>query len=79
MTRKIFYGALGLGLKAAHLRHEGHPVPAWMKTALSVADGIVFQKIRERLGGRLAIAASGAAPLGQDLAHFYRSHRPAAD
>src|SRR5690348_4687319 len=25
--RKLFYGALGLGLRAAHLRHEGKPIP----------------------------------------------------
>ena len=73
ITRKLFYGALGLGLKAAHLRHEGQTAPGWMKFALKVADGLVFQKIRQRLGGRLRIAASGAAPLGQDLAHFFEA------
>jgi len=73
ITRKLFYGALGLGLKAAHLRHEGQAVPGWMKLALKAADGLVFQKIRQRLGGRLRIAASGAAPLGQDLAHFFEA------
>jgi long-chain acyl-CoA synthetase len=31
----------------------------------------VFKKIRSRLGGRIRIAASGAAPLGKDLAEFY--------
>ena len=73
VTRKLFYGALGLGLKAAHLRHEGRTVPGWMNSALKLADGLVFRKIRRRLGGRLRIAASGAAPLGQDLAHFFEA------
>jgi long-chain acyl-CoA synthetase len=36
-----------------------------------VFDKLVFSKIRERLGGRLRLAASGAAPLGKDLAEFY--------
>jgi long-chain acyl-CoA synthetase len=31
----------------------------------------VFSKIRTRLGGRIKVAASGAAPLGKDLARFY--------
>jgi long-chain acyl-CoA synthetase len=31
----------------------------------------VFSKIRERLGGRIRVAASGAAPLGRDLAEFF--------
>ena len=73
IARKIFYGALGLGLRASRLRIEGKPTPAWMQRALKVADKIVFQKIRARLGGRLKVAASGAAPLGRDLAHFFEA------
>lgn len=38
---------------------------------MKLADRIVFSKIRERLGGRIRIAASGAAPLGRDLAEFF--------
>jgi long-chain acyl-CoA synthetase len=73
ITRQLFYTALGLGLKAAHLRHEAKQIPGWMKNALKMADRLVFRKIRARLGGRLRIAASGAAPLGQDLSHFYEA------
>lgn len=72
-VRKLFYGALGLGLRASRLRHEGKAVPGWMKRALQPADRLVFKKIRARLGGRIRVAASGAAPLGQDLAHFYEA------
>ena len=42
-----------------------------MRTALRFFDRIMFAKIRERLGGRIRVAASGAAPLGKDLAEFY--------
>ncbi len=49
----------------------GRPVPAWMKVALRAADRLVFSKVRERLGGKIRVAASGAAPLGRDLAEFY--------
>ena len=31
----------------------------------------MFAKVRERFGGRIRVAASGAAPLGKDLAEFY--------
>ena len=71
VARKIFHGALGLGLEAAKYRQEGRPVPPWMSRLLKVADRAVFAKIRERLGGRIRIAASGAAPLGKDLAEFF--------
>jgi long-chain acyl-CoA synthetase len=73
IARKMFYGALGLGLRANRLRNEGRPLPAWMTKALKIADKVVFQKIRARLGGKLRVAASGAAPLGGDLARFYEA------
>jgi long-chain acyl-CoA synthetase len=71
LTRKMFYGSLGLGLKAARMRQEGKSIPGWMKPALGMADRLVFSKIKERFGGRLRLAVSGAAPLGRDLADFY--------
>ncbi|HLH03904.1 MAG TPA: long-chain fatty acid--CoA ligase [Bryobacteraceae bacterium] len=71
IARKIFHGALGLGLEAARYREEGKALPLWLSRALKIANKVVFGKIRERLGGRIRIAASGAAPLGKDLAEFY--------
>jgi long-chain acyl-CoA synthetase len=71
--RKAFYGALALGLAAARYRKEGKPVPARIRGPLKVADAIFFRKVRGRFGGRLKIAASGAAPLSKDLAEFYEA------
>ncbi len=70
-VRRLFYTAIGLGAEASRRRQLGKPVPGWMKTSLRVFDKLVFSKIRERLGGRMKLAASGAAPLGKDLAEFY--------
>jgi long-chain acyl-CoA synthetase len=69
--RKLFYLGLGVGSEASRLRQAGKPVPATMRFSLKFFDRIVFTKIRQRLGGRIRIAASGAAPLGKDLAEFY--------
>ena len=71
--RKLFHLALGVGSRAARLRREGQPVPAWMRSSLKLFDRIMFSKIRERLGGRLRFPISGAAPLGKDLAEFYEA------
>ncbi|HZQ50931.1 MAG TPA: long-chain fatty acid--CoA ligase [Bryobacteraceae bacterium] len=70
-ARKMFHGALGLGLEAARYKQEGKPLPAWLSRMLKIADKLVFSKVRARLGGRIRIAASGAAPLGRDLAEFF--------
>jgi long-chain acyl-CoA synthetase len=71
LVRQLFFGALGLGTEATRYRQEGKPIPAYMAAALKLADALVFRKIRERLGGELRVAISGAAPLGKDLAAFY--------
>ena len=71
IARRIFYTALGLGFEASRRRQRNEPLPLWMKRALALADRMVFSKIRTRLGDRLKIAASGAAPLSRDLADFY--------
>lgn len=73
VARKMFYGALGLGMKAAEYKAAGKPLPIWMKRLLKTADRLVFSKVRDRLGGRIHIPASGAAPLGKELAEFFIS------
>ena len=73
LARRLFHGAVGLGAEVARLREEGKRVPKWMQNALKVAGRLVFSKIRARLGGRLRLAASGAAPLGKELSRFYAS------
>jgi long-chain acyl-CoA synthetase len=71
VIRKMFYAAIGLGSEAARYRERGEQVPGWLKLALKPFERLVFNKVRTRLGGRLKIPASGAAPLSKDLAAFY--------
>lgn len=72
-VRKAFYGALGLSLAAARYRRQGQAVPARIRFPLLVADRVLFRTVRARFGGRVRVAASGAAPLGKDLAEFYEA------
>jgi long-chain acyl-CoA synthetase len=73
LAQKAFHGALGLGLAGARYRRAGKSVPWHIRMALSLADRLMFQKIRGRFGGRIRVAASGAAPLSKDLAEFYEA------
>lgn len=73
IARKVFYASVALGLGAAKYRRAGKPVPWRFRGPLKLADRLVFSKIRERFGGRIRVAASGAAPLGTDLAEFYEA------
>jgi long-chain acyl-CoA synthetase len=72
-AQKAFFAALGLGLGAAKYRRRGKSVPWRISVPLHFANKLIFSKIRERFGGRLRVAASGAAPLGADLAEFYEA------
>lgn len=71
IARRLFYAGIGLGSEVSGLERSGRPVPGWMRAARRFFDRMVYSKIRERLGGRIRIAASGAAPLGKDLAEFF--------
>jgi len=73
IAQKAFFGALGLGLAAAKYKRVGKKVPFRIRAPLQLAHRLIFSKIRDRFGGRLRIAASGAAPLGADLAQFYEA------
>jgi long-chain acyl-CoA synthetase len=48
-------------------------VPATLRVQERVADKLVFATVRERLGGRLRVGVSGAAPLGIDVLEFFHS------
>jgi long-chain acyl-CoA synthetase len=72
-ARKAFYGALALALAAARYRREGKPAPARIRVPLKIADALFFRRVRARFGGRLKVAASGAAPLGKALGEFYEA------
>ncbi len=73
LAQKLFHSVVGLGREAARRRREGKSVPPHIALPLALADRIMFTKIRERLGGRLKAAISGAAPLSADLAEFFEA------
>jgi long-chain acyl-CoA synthetase len=72
-ARKAFYAGLALALAAARCRREGKRVPMRIRAPLAIADRVMFRQVRARFGGRLRVAASGAAPLSRDLAEFYEA------
>jgi len=72
-AKKLFYVAIGMSAEAVKLRQAGKSVPLRMRVLLALFDKLVFSKIRERLGGELTYAVSGAAPLARELALFYEA------
>ena len=74
-ARRAFYAGLAVALAAARYRRQGKAVPLYLRLPLRVADRVLFHQVRSRFGGRIKVAASGAAPLSKDLAEFYEAIR----
>jgi long-chain acyl-CoA synthetase len=71
--RSIGLWALGVGAQASRLRRAGRPVPVLLALRERLADRLVFAKVKQKLGGRLRLGVSGAAPLGTDVLEFFHS------
>ena len=71
--RAIGRWALGVGGRASRSRRAGASVPTRLRLQERIADRLVFSKVRRRLGGRLRLGISGAAPLGQDVLEFFHA------
>lgn len=71
LKAKIFSWAVRTGKAKVALEQEGRPVPAALRWQYSIAQKLVFSKLHARLGGRIRVLVSGAAPLSRDIAYFF--------
>jgi len=68
---RIFQWAFAVGRQVSELRQQGKQPSGLLKARYNLADKLVFTTIRARLGGRIRILVSGAAPLSKDIAEFF--------
>jgi long-chain acyl-CoA synthetase len=71
--RAIGLWALRVGAQASRLRRAGRHVPPLLAVEDRIADRLVFSTVRQKLGGRLRVGVSGAAPLGMDVLEFFNA------
>ncbi len=69
--RIIFHWAMLAGRQALPYLLRDEPVPSWKGLWYRTARAVVFEKIRQRTGGRILFAMSGGAPLGSKIMEFF--------
>lgn len=71
--KKIFNWALKTGWETAELRRNEKPIPFGLKIKETLADLLVFSKIKEKMGGRLWFLPCGGASLSSEVTRFFES------
>ncbi len=70
--QKIFYWAIRIGMEYAKLKKEGK-VPPTLALKRRLAEKLVYQKLKEKTGGRLRFFVSGGAALARELGEFFEA------
>jgi long-chain acyl-CoA synthetase len=73
LKKKLFYWGLGVGGEVSKRITAKKEVPGGLKLKYRVADKLVFEKLRARMGDRLRFFISGGAPLAREIAEFFHA------
>lgn len=73
LKKKIFDWAVKTGWETAELKRNEKPVPFGLKIKETIAETLVFSKIKERMGGRLWFLPCGGASLSPEVTRFFES------
>ncbi len=68
---KIFNWAIGVGMEVVELEAAGKSIPTMLSLQHKVADRLVFSKVKDRMGGRIAHFVSGSAALSKDVGAWF--------
>lgn len=71
--KKILVWALGIGSQTAELRRKENPIPFGLKIKQSLAEMLVFDKIKQKMGGRLWFLPCGGASVSPEVTQFFES------
>ncbi len=70
---RIFQWSMKQGYAVSKIRQAGGEPWGLLALKASVADRLVFSKLRARFGGNIRFFISGGAPLSRDIAEFFHA------
>jgi long-chain acyl-CoA synthetase len=70
---KIFEWAIATGREGSKVRQQGREPNGLLRIKLEIANRLVFEKIKQRFGGRVRYFISGSAPLSREIAEFFHA------
>jgi long-chain acyl-CoA synthetase len=73
LKRRIGLWAISVGGRVSRVERTGRTPGPWLRLQHKIADKLVFAKVRARLGGKLRVGVSGAAPLSIDVMEFFHA------
>lgn len=71
VKRMIFNWSLKQGKKVFLHKTAKKPVPGMLQKKFNIAKKLVFDKLRDRVGGRIRFFVSGGAPLAKEIGEFF--------
>src|ERR1035441_10631136 len=71
VKRRLFDWAMRMALRCVRWRAYGEHAPLGLRFRWSIADRVVYSKIRDGVGGRMRAFISGGGPLTRELAEFF--------
>lgn len=69
----FFNWAVRVGTRVSQIKMRGRRMPFGLWALYGIAQLLVFNKIRNALGGRIRFFISGGAPLSKDMARFFHA------
>lgn len=73
LKKKIFLWAKNVGERMIEYKETGKNPPFSLMIQYKIADKLVFDKLREAVGGRLKLGITAAAPLSPEIIKFFQS------
>lgn len=71
LKRALFHWSMRVGKQTVKHRVMNQRLPFVLHLKRQLADRLVYQKLRQRLGGRIRFFLSGGAPLSREIAEFF--------